>query len=140
MPSSSIRRDEIRLPVLHAVFAGLETAAQAIVHVHDTGVFRLAENRVNDLLNRLVLENAAVAFLGQHPEPGHNSRAVFRKSGGHQPQLQGGRTGLGEGTENPIDVTFALIGEDHNHSGGLADHRLEVNFVVGGVHEQLKLK
>ena len=64
----------VRLPVLHAIFALAVAAGQRLL---DVGVAGALADRLDDLRHRLLLEDAAVAGMGQHPQPGVQFRLVM---------------------------------------------------------------
>ncbi len=73
-------RDEvqIRLPVLHAVFARM-----VVVKTPEGERFRrkapLVQNQGNDIRNAFPLKNTVFAVLPQEPQPGDNDALVMRK-------------------------------------------------------------
>src|SRR5579862_2541610 len=94
---------EISLPVLHTVVALAEGAVEPEFEVAKA---ELCENRLNNVGDGLLLEDAAVRLARQEPQPGNHFGSIISKA----PI----RAALGEPADEAVEITEGILGLQMN--------------------------
>jgi hypothetical protein len=113
------------LVVLHAVLERVVGAGGLVAVV---GEAELREQAGDDVLDRLVLPDAAVRAHGHQPEP----RVQLGVIGGEARVA----AGLHEATDDAVDVALGAVAQPHRHGGALADDLREVERLLLRLHLQ----
>src|SRR5262249_23367868 len=128
---------EIRLAVLHAIFARLERSIKAIGEICQA-IF--PENLRDEVGNGNILKDATIGGPGQRPERGDERGVISSEMSGSLSAFERRRVSLREGVDDPVDVAFRPVGEKDCDSGLLTDYRIEGYRAVFRMHRQLEMK
>src|SRR5580704_11280587 len=112
---------EVRLAVLHAIFALLKAALQRIAEITEPAIL---EDLGDDVRDGHVLKDAAIGSPGKKPEPGNNLAVIMSEALIH--------SGLREAADVAVKKPFAAIGEGKRNAHLLADDFREINGSVFG--------
>jgi hypothetical protein len=112
---------EIRLAVLHAVFALLKTALQGIAEIAEAAIL---EDFGDDVRDGHILKNAAIGSSGEKPKPGNDFRVVVSEALVH--------SSLREAADVAVEITLAAIGESQGDANLLANNFGEINRGIFG--------
>ncbi|MCY1480109.1 hypothetical protein D9M68_135630 [compost metagenome] len=110
---------EAALAVLHAVFPLAVAGAQAVLEI---GEAQVAEDLLDDVRHRAVLEDAAVRGPREQPEPGAQHHLVAGELAG---------AGVLPATgDDAVEVALATIGQLQGQPHGLAEQLVELHRAV----------
>src|ERR1700676_4036806 len=110
---------EVRLAVLHAIFALLKVTLQRIAEIPEAAIL---EDLGDDVRDGHILKDAAISSSGEKPEPRNNFGVVVSETLVH--------SGLREAADVAVQIAFAAIGESKRDANLLANNFGEIN---GGV-------
>ena len=119
---------EVGLPILHAVFPLGILSGEAIVE-HRHRVVR--EDLLDDVGDRLFLENLAIGRARQKPEPRAHGHPIFI--------VAAERFALGKAGDVAVEVAVATLHELELHRDGLAEQLARLDITLGRQRRQLEL-
>src|SRR5206468_1407824 len=119
---------EVGLPILHAVFPlGILPGEAIVEHRHRM----VGEDLLDDVGDRLFLENLAIGRARQKPEPRAHGHPIF--------VVAAERFALGKAGDVAVEVAVATLHELELHRDGLAEQLARLDITLGRQRRQLEL-